>query len=287
MNGDRYDSRDPYGHDTVELEKQRAKIMQSGIAGDDDDFMAEKANPPMQAFLSSSSSAPGGIGINGNGNGSADSQDDPNQRSPRGGNSSIARMQSAIAARSVAEGNKASMKAASMQRQIERRRRLEDEMAMGGSPGHAGGGGSRPGTGDRKGMVDSVRERVDAAKLGGAGVPGGTSSGALADASGAGGGGPHDVEDSIQRTQMFLRQRLAQRNSGGAADDARAAAAAFGTGDGGGEAGQALDAQELAAQAYERQRQEKMSGGGSPSLNAPNLSPARPRNSINGFKSTD
>ena len=126
-------------------------------------------------------------------------------------------------------------------------------------------------------MVDSVRERVDAAKDANATYSPGT----LADA----GAGPQDVEDSIQRTQMFLRQRLAQRNSGNAAGDARAAA--FATGDGGGEAGQALDAQELAAQAYERQRAEKMGSGGSPTLKAPSLSPARPKNSINGLKTTD
>ena len=100
----------------------------------------------------------------------------------------------------------------------------------------------------RRVSVDSVRERVDAAK----GI-GASPSNALADT-----GAPHDVEDSIQRTQMFLRQRLAQRTSKGSADDARAAAAAFATGDHGGEAGMALDAQELAAQAYERQRREKI-----------------------------
>ena len=131
-------------------------------------------------------------------------------------------------------------------------------------------------------MVSSVRERVGSA--------------AEYDASQhqpaeGGGGGPADVEDSIQRTQMFLRQRLAQRSKGNAAADARSAAAAFATGDGGGEAGAALDAQELAAQAYERQRStaapSKDSGGPGqdnyPSLGAPRLSPARPVNSINSF----
>lgn len=265
---------DPSGHDTSELEKQRQRIMQTGIAGDDDDFMAESANPPMQAFLHSSSSAPGGIGTGGSS--SAGSQDDPNQRSPRADNSSIERMQSAIAARGAAEGNKASMKAASLQRQQERRKRLEEELAM-GRAAESAGEGSRPGTGDKKGMVDSVRDRVDAAKSMEA-----TSPGTLTDP-----GAPQDVEDSIQRTQMFLRQRLAQRTSKGPADDARAAAAAFATGDHGGEAGMALDAQELAAQAYERQRREKLGGEESPKLKAPNLSPARPMNSINGLKSTD
>ena len=101
------------------------------------------------------------------------------------------------------------------------------------------------------------------------------------------------MEDSIQRTQMFLRQRLAQRSKGSAAADARSAAAAYGTGDGGGEAGAALDAQELAARAYERQRASRgtpSEGGPRDSqeefamgITAPKLSPARPVNSINGM----
>ena len=146
------EDREDYGsqtHDTRELENHRQRIMRSGIAGDDEDFMAEQANPPMQAFLSSSSSAPGGIEV-GN-SGSTLSQDDPNQNSPRSGNSSIERMQSAIAARSIAEGNKASIKASSIQRQQERRKRLEDELAM-GLAAESEGGGSRPGTGDKKGL---------------------------------------------------------------------------------------------------------------------------------------
>ncbi len=117
------------------------------------------------------------------------------------------------------------------------------------------------------------------------------------------------AEESIQRTQMFLRQRLANRNNGNAAQDEQSARAAYGDGTkgaGGGDgentadvADAARQAQQLAAQAYERQRAQKT---GAPSggvqyedesseayavdVAAPRLSPAKPINSVNGYRDT-
>jgi chromosome segregation ATPase len=254
--------------------RRKQQMMASGIAGDDDDFMAERANPPMTAFLSNSASAPA-----------------LQPSSPRGkvvdnsGSPAIDKVQAAIDARASANGAKASLKAQSQLRQQERRMRMEEE--RGGSGGSDGGDGGAGG-GNRKGHVDTVRERVESAST--------------MNITGSGGGGnAAGVEDSIERTQMFLRQRLAQRakaGGGGAADpdaDARLAAAAYATGNGGGDDRDgAIAAQELAAQAYERQRaaNRKTGGGaaagdepGTPGYNlgAPTLSPARPVNSINGM----
>lgn len=249
--------------------------METGIAGDDDDFMAEKANPPMQALLSSSSSAPEGL-----------SMASPRSSAPpdNSGSPAITKVQAAIEARAHAEGSKASLKAASQQRQLDRRRRLEEERdahdSAGGDDGDMDGDDGRGG--ERKGMVNTVRERVgSAADYEDVPMPVPVAAGVGPE----GGGGPADVEDSIQRTQMFLRQRLAQRSKGSSAADARSAAAAYATGDGGGEAGAALDAQELAAQAYERQRATRGEEGNSQefAMGAPKLSPARPVNSINGM----
>ena len=250
--------------------------METGIAGDDEDFMAEKANPPMQALLSSSSSAPGIL-----------SESDNPQRAhhsvDNSGSPVIAKVQAAIEARSQAESTKASLKAASQQRQYERRQRLEEEREALASADMVGGhdrdGG---GSGEKKGMVSTVRERVGSAAAYDASQGASSNDGLETEAGLA--SGPADVEDSIQRTQMFLRQRLAQRSKGNAAADARSAAAAFATGDGGGETGATMDAQELAAKAYERQRATKGSHEQAHfSLDAPKLSPARPVNSINSF----
>jgi hypothetical protein len=168
----------------------------------------------------------------------------------------------ALAARAAAESTKAQMKQAQALRR--------DMAAAGGSA--AGGGGVAVHTDaelkqftvnplprkNSKGKVTEVRELV------------GQASSVMAD-------GMEDevaasAEDSIQRTQMFLRQRLAKATGGAGADAAKQQSAADSA---------AATAAQLAQQALERQQQQGavyLYGNGSDgvTLSTPALQPAGP-----------
>ena len=197
-------------------------------------------------------------------------------------------MSQALAARAAAEGSKASLKLANQKRADDRSNRQSAD-------------DSERGTG--KSLVRDVREMVTSASANDIETSG-SASGDMTDINGNPTG---EVEDSIQRTQMFLRQRLAARASKTSEEVTPAASRdknKFIT-DEQSAAIAAKEAQRIAEMAYRRHGQEQENsendaggadmdededggsrGGGGIEISAPRLSPAKPMNSINGGFST-
>jgi len=272
------------------VSKNLKKILETGIAGDDDDFMAmEQNNPHLRS--------------NPNPNPSFDHLEVPD-KFRRGeamqGSPAVDRVSQALAARAAAESSKANLKLANQRRQDDRtgssgmRQSVDDSQYE-----HYEGGRERSSPGSAaKSMVRDVREMVTSASAND--IDDGSDS-SMTDANGNPTG---EVEDSIQRTQMFLRQRLAAR----ANKSIEAAAAPAGSGsaardkdkyisDEQSAAIAAKEAQRIAEMAYRRHGQEQENGsengavgeGGEAAeyeMAAPKLSPAKPMNSINGGYST-
>jgi hypothetical protein len=222
------------------------------------------------------------------------------------GNPVVDRVTQALAARAAAESSKADLRQAQQQsRNLARvaKASLDAALANGshGSPDESrpgSGSTGRPGSnGTRSSKVREVRDMVTSA-----------STSAL-DMELDSGAPTTDVEDSIQRTQMFLRQRLAQRASGAGTKAAAAettASTRVSYGDNPlseGEQAQiaAREAQRIAEQAYQRHGRQGSGSGplpggeensennisspnyeGDVALKAPHLSPAKPINSVNG-----
>lgn len=216
----------------------------------DEDILYQQASDPRTAFLD---------------------RQQPQQQQDAGGASSgispaIDRVSAALAARAAAESTKASLKQAqALRREAERGSAQAGPLTT---------GGEREDTSafkvlvrkSSRGKVTEVRELIENASS-----VMGSSDDQGAGGGGGGGSGEEDVEDSIARTQLFLRQRLARAAGGGGGSE--------------GSAGQAAaQAQALAQQALERhmqqsdlhQHQQQQEQGLAMSLSAPRLSPVEP-----------
>ena len=261
---------EPRGKSSPLAKKKMRQILNSGIAGDDEDFMAETAKNPRVGGKSYDH-----LEVSSDFTKTSDSS-----------NPVVDRVSQALAARAAAESSKANLRQQSQQRAYERAVKPLDS-----EPDSSEYGGynstARPSSGKSK--VKEVRDLVTSAS---ASALDATSSPDIGNAS-------VDVEDSIQRTQMFLRQRLAQRaGTWSEATSTRNVSAAVSE-----EAKHEADAQfaareaqRIAELAYERhgrpdlgrsnENNENSSGNGDDdsiiNLKAPNLSPTKPINSISG-----
>ncbi len=256
------------------------KIISSGVTDDDDDFMAQTANNPMVAAFRAQEQAE---------EDEAEANLNATSFSKDTGNPVVDRVSQALAARAAADSSKANLKAMNMKRQEERNSKHMDDQSGD--------------IGNKSNLVQGVRDMVTSA-----------SETAIGDNNDGATGPGGDVEDSIQRTQMFLRNRLAQRANGGkpsASTTNVRSSGLSGNSDNNyiSEEEQASiaakEAQRIAEMAYERHG--KPSKGNRENFNnennytdddddgdgdvvvmmkAPNLSPAKPMNSINGGFST-
>ena len=247
--------------------KKLQKILSSGIAGDDEDFMAEAANNPR---LGATSKSYDHLEVSKSYTGSVSE--------PVAGNPVVDRVSQALAARAAAESSKAALRQQAQLKSHERTSLRETDHD----------GSDRPPSGPTgKSKVREVRDMVTSASAGALELDSSPDKSST------------DIEDSIQRTQMFLRQRLAARANGTKIETESARTSSMQGLPSDEERAQiaAREAQRIAELAYEKhgrpdyhrntENAENQKVGKSEddlhfNIKAPHLSPAKPINSING-----